>query len=117
VFRDELANSKYFELVTEPGPDVLIVEGVLLDIVSFVPPDIVGRGEIYLDRVGEATLVLQLSDSMSGEVLARAAERRTAQRSNTTMTQSTPVTNWAEVRRMARRWAIKLREGLDGFKE
>jgi hypothetical protein len=39
-----------------------------------------GRGEIYLSSVGEATLVLEAVDSLTGEVIYRAAERRTAER-------------------------------------
>ncbi|MDJ0929450.1 MAG: DUF3313 family protein [Gammaproteobacteria bacterium] len=116
IFNEELQKSQYFTMTDRPGPDVLIIEGALLDIVSNVPPDIVGRGEIYLDRVGEATLVLQLIDSMSGEVLARAAERRAAQPAGRMGIQSSPVTTWNEVRRLARRWAVKLRDGLDDFK-
>ena len=116
IFNEELQKSQYFTMTDRPGPDVLIIEGALLDIVSNVPPDIVGSGEIYLDRVGEATLVLQLVDSMSGEVLARAAERRAAQPAGRMGIQSSPVTTWNEVRRLARRWAVKLRDGLDDFK-
>jgi hypothetical protein len=112
VFQDELSKSKYFTRVDKPGPDVLLIEGALLDIVSRVPPDIVGRGDIYLDRVGEATLVLQLVDSMSGETLARAADRRAAEPATGGVRAST-VTSIAEVRRLARRWATRLREAMD----
>lgn len=115
IFEDELRKSSRFTFTSTPGPDVLIVEAALLDIVSNVPPDIVGRGDIYLDRVGEATLVLQLVDSMSGETLARAAERSAAEPAGRVGMQSSSVTTWAEVRRLARRWAIKFREGLDSF--
>ena len=117
IFREELAKSRYFTLVTEPGPDVLIIRGAMLDIVSRVPPDIVGRGEIFIDRVGEATLVLQLVDSMSGETLGRAAERGAAEAAGSMGTRSSSVTARAESRRLFRRWAVKLREGLDAFHE
>lgn len=117
VFREELAKSRYFTLVSDPGPDVLIIQGALLDIVSRVPPDIVGRGEIFIDRVGEATLVLELVDSMSGETLGRAAERGAAESAGGMGTRSSSVTARAESRRLFRRWAVKLREGLDAFHE
>lgn len=94
---------------------MLIVRGAMLDIVSRVPPDIVGRGEIYLDRVGEVTLVLELVDSTSGEVLARAAERAAAQPAGSSGMRSNSVTNMSEVRRLFRRWAVRLREALDNF--
>ncbi len=70
-----------------------------------------GRGEIYLSSVGEATLVLEAVDSLTGEVIYRAAERRTAGRAGTTLMLSNTVTTWAEVRR----WATRLREGLDSI--
>ena len=115
IFDEELQKSKRFEIVKEPGPDVLILVGTLLDIVSLVPPERSGRTEVYLSRVAEATLVLELIDSMSNETLVRAAERRAAERpgGGMNMMWSNPVTNWAEVRRLARRWAEKLRKGLD----
>jgi len=113
IFDEELRKSKYFTYADEPGPDVLILNGAILDIVSRVPPDIAGRGDIFLSRVGEATLVLELADSLSGETLVRATERRAAESAGRTATRSSTVTTWAEVRRLARRWATKLRDGLD----
>jgi len=117
IFREELAKSRYFTLTSEPGADVLMIRGALLDIVSRVPPDIVGRGEIFIDRVGEATLVLELVDSMSDETLARAAERGVAEAAGGMGMRSSSVTARAESRRLFRRWAVKLREGLDAFHE
>jgi len=117
VFRDELSKSQYFQRVEEPGPDVLLLEGAMLDIVSRVPPQMTGRGDVFLSSVGEATIVLQLADSETGEVLARAVERRAAQEASSTVQRSSPVTTWAEVRRLARRWARILRERLDQLHE
>ncbi len=42
---------KFFQLTTEPGPDVLLIRGDLLDVVSFVPPDASGKGDL-LQRAG-----------------------------------------------------------------
>ena len=115
VFAEELAKSTRFTKTDTPGPNVLIVRGGLHDIVSRVPPDIMGRGEIYLSSVGEATIILEVVDSMSGEVIGRAVERRAAQRPGGQGMQSNTVTTWAEVRRLARNWATKLRNGLDNL--
>ncbi len=117
VFDEELRKSKYFTIVTEPGPDVLILEGAMLDIVSRVPPQRAGRSDIYLSRVGEATLILQLRDSLTGRTLVRAAERRAAEAIGSRGMISNPVTTWTEVRRLARRWGSKLRAGLDSVHE
>ena len=113
VFQEELAKSERFTETDTPGPDAIIIRGALHDIVSRVPPQYVGRSDIYLSSVGEATLILEVVDSMSGEVIARAVERRAAQRAGGQMMLANTVTTWAEVRRMARRWATTLREGMD----
>ena len=85
----------------------------LLDVISRVPPDTIGRSSIYLDRVGEATLVMELRDSMSNAILARAIDRRAAERSPGTMMESNRVSNRAEVRRLGRKWASIVRSGLE----
>lgn len=115
IFQEELSKSTRFTMTDTPGFDVMIVEGAILDIVSYVPPDIIGRGEVYLSEVGAASLVLQVKDSMSGQTIARAAERRVAEPAGSMGMRSTSVTTWVEVRRLARRWATKLREGLESI--
>ena len=115
VFDDELSQSIRFTATDKPGDNVLIIRGGLHDIVSRVPPQLVGRGEIFISSVGEATLILEVVDSMSGEVLARMVERRAAQRPGGNMVVANSVTTWAEVRRMARNWASRLKDGLDSL--
>ena len=115
IFREEISDSEYFTLVDEPGRDTVLIWGGLHDIVSFVPPDTVGRSRIYLNQVGQATLVLQIEDSMSREVLARIVDRRAAE--SAFMGESNRVTNTAEVRRLARTWARILTNGLDKWHE
>jgi len=115
AFTEELAKGEHFELVTEPGPDVLLIRGGLLDVVSFVPPEPMTSGNIYLSRVGEATLVLEIRDSMTGAILLRAVDRRAAEDAARMFSNSNRVTNASEVRRLARIWGQILREGLDRF--
>lgn len=116
-FQDAFAKLENWEFVTEPGPDVLIVYGGLLDISSSVPPNYIeGRNRIYVSTVGEATLVLELRDSESGTVLARSVDRRAAERAGGQMFESNRVTNASEVRRLARFWAERLIASLDSFK-
>ena len=116
VFTEELQKLERYEIVDEPGPDVLMVHGGLLDVTSYVPPDPVGgRSYIYLSSVGEATLVLELRDSETGTILARSVDRRAAETIGDTFTRSNSVTNSAEAKRLIRHWATRLREGLDGF--
>ncbi len=112
AFVEEIGRSEVFELVEEPGPDVLKLRVGLFDVVSRVPPETVGRSEVFLDRVGEASLVLELRESESNAILVRAVDRRAAERPGQAV-RSTRVTNTAEVRRLGRRWASIMREGLD----
>ncbi|HSM30576.1 MAG TPA: DUF3313 family protein [Woeseiaceae bacterium] len=117
VFTEELQKSEHFTVTDEPGPDALIIVGGLHDIVSQVPPEDVGRSEVWLRSVGEATLVIELRDSLSNEVVYRAVERRAAENVGNQMIRANTATTWAEVRRWARRWAVRLREGLDSIHE
>ncbi len=117
VFKEELSKAQGWEAAEKVGPDVLILRGALLDIVSLVPPEMIGRGAIYLSSIGEATLVVEGIDSMSGEVVFRAVDRRSAGPGGNTMNRASTVTTWSEVRRAARRWATILREGLESIHE
>ena len=113
VFNEELSKAQGWEAADAVGPDVLILRGALLDIVSFVPPEMIGRSEIYLSSVGAATLVVEGIDSMSGEVVFRAVDPRAASTSRTI--RANTVTTWSEVRRWARRQATILRQGLESL--
>ena len=115
IFREELGRSEHYEIVEEAGPDVLLIKGGLLDVVSFVPPEPVGRSEVYLSRVGEATLVLELRDSESEAILARAVDRRVAEDRAAGFTKSNRAANSAEVRSVLRFWARTLRDRLDTY--
>jgi len=115
IFNEEVGKSTRFSEADAPGPDTLIIRGGLHDIVSFAPPEPIGRGEIYISQVGEITLILEAVDSLSGEVIYRAVERRVAERAGGDFMWANTVTTWAEVRRLLRRWATTLREGLDSI--
>ena len=115
-FVKEIQRGKKFELVDEVGPGTIIVRGAALDIISKVPPEMVGRSDIYLSSIGEATLVLELLDAQTGDVLAVVAERRALQSRGGQIEFSVPTnsaTVLAEVRRWARSGASKLRSELD----
>ena len=112
AFKTELAQSQKFQIVDQPGPDTLAIWGGLVDVVSNVPPDSIGRSNIYLSSVGEATLVVEIRDSESNAVLVRIIDRKAAQNDGIAQ-RSTSVSNWSEVQQLARAWATQLRNGLD----
>lgn len=74
-FRTDLAEVERYEITAIPGRDVLIAQGFLIDVVSHVPPDSGGDRSTALRSTWEATIVLELRDSMSHEMLARTVER------------------------------------------
>lgn len=115
AFREELAKGQNFEIVEKGGPDVLLVRGALLDVVSYVPADPVGNADIYISRVGEVTLVLEMRDSVSNAILLRAVDRRAAEDTARGFTHSNSVSTKAEYRRVARAWGQILREALDRY--
>lgn len=112
VFTEELGRSTRFKLTDQAGPDVLLIRGALIDVVSFIPPEPVGRGDIFLNAVGEATLIVEMRDSDSNAILARMADRRAAERVGMPV-RSNRVTNAFEVERAARAWATLMRQRLD----
>lgn len=112
IFREELAAGGY-ELVTEAGPDTLIVIPAIVDLYITAPDTMTaGRSRTYTANSGRMTLVLELRDSVTGEVLARVVDTRSG-RSSGMMQITNRVTNSADARRAIRTWAQALRGGLD----
>jgi hypothetical protein len=112
AFEAEVSASEIYSIVDEPGPDVIAVGVALLDVVSRVPPQAQTQPRVFIEMVGEATLVLEIRGSMSNTLYLRAVDRRAAQQQSQ-MIESNRVTNAAEIRRLGRRWGQIVREGLD----
>ena len=118
AFLKEIQKGKNFELVDLDDVDqnTLIMRGAVLDIISHVPPETIGRSDIYLRSIGEATLVMELIDAGTGDVVALVAERRNLQASVSKeigMMPTSNVTIVADIRGWARRAATTLRKELD----
>jgi hypothetical protein len=112
VFREELARGGY-QLVEEAGPDTLRVTAAIVDLYVTAPDNMsAGRSRTYTANAGRMTLVAELRDSVTGELLARAVDARSA-RSTGSMDITNRVTNTADARRVVRIWATALRQGLD----
>jgi hypothetical protein len=115
AFLDEIQKGKNFKLVEDLDRNTLVMRGAVLDIISRVPPETIGRSEIYLSSIGEATLVMELIDAGTGEVVALVAERRHLQRGSSNLggMPTNTVTIIADLRGWARRAAKILRTELD----
>ena len=72
-----------------------------------------GRSITYVANAGAVTLYIELLDSTTGAMLARAVDRK-AGRETTGFQMSSRVYNSAEARRVIKKWAELLR---DRFKE
>ncbi|WP_279244072.1 DUF3313 family protein [Candidatus Litorirhabdus singularis] len=118
-FLKEMQRSKKFAIVDTAGPTTILIKAAVVDIVSNVPPEYVGRSEVYLASTGEATLVLELLDSETGAVLAYVEDRRKIQPAgssgslNSFSMPSNSVTVWSDIKRWARSGASRLRSSLE----
>jgi hypothetical protein len=108
----ELARGGY-SLVDTAGPDTLRVTAAIVDLYITAPDTMpAGRSRTYTANSGRMTLVAELRDSMTGEILARAVDARSG-RSAGTWTVTNRVTNTADARRAIQVWATALRRSLD----
>jgi hypothetical protein len=112
VFKEELASGGY-ELTEEAGEDVLLVRPAIINL-DIVAPDTrsPGRTYQYAESAGEMTLYVELYDSVTGDIIAKALDRQRDRRSGYFEWQ-TRVTNTAAAKRILKGWAKVLREGLD----
>lgn len=113
IFTEELQTKGGYQIVAEPGADVLRVTAGIFDLYINAPDTMTaGRSRTYALSTGEATLGAELADSESGAIIARAADHVRA-RESATMQWITRSQNRADARAMLRKWATALREGLD----
>lgn len=113
-FADELALSTTLRLTDAAGPEVLSLNVRVQDIVAMVPPrSVSGVGDIALHALAEATLVIEISDSESAEILARVFDRRAIEGTAIAQKQAAPITQWEEVKAVCKHWAATVRERLD----
>lgn len=111
-FARELARGSY-TATDAAGPEVLDVRASIVDLYVNAPDTMdAGRTRTYTMDAGEMTLVMELADSETGQVLARVYDRREA-RDTGMMTWTNSVTNQAEAANVARSWAKILRKRLD----
>lgn len=112
MFRAELERGGY-QIVDAAGPDTLRVTPVIVDLYVTAPDTTsAGRSRTYTANSGRMTLVLELRDSLTGEILARAVDTRTG-RGTGQWNVTNRVTNTADAQRAIGVWARALREGLD----
>jgi hypothetical protein len=112
VFTKELIDGGY-KLVEEAGDDVLKVVPAIVDL-DVIAPDTqsAGRTSSYSESAGEMTLNLELYDSITGDKIAKATDRKQDYRRGYAQWR-TNVSNRSDARRMMSSWAKALRSALD----
>ena len=106
------ARVKDYEIVTQPAPDVIRVSAMLIDLRSSAVPDIpnLSREIVNITRPGQLTFVIEVRDSISNTVLARAADTSKTPRLDLPDDGSADI---SEVRDAARHWADLFGNFLD----
>ena len=116
VFTKELEKGGY-ELANERAEDVLIVKPAIIDL-DVSAPDIASPGmtRTFTESSGSMTLYMELYDSETDDLLAKAIDQK-ADRGHGWMEWQTKVTNIAAGKRMMQPWAEALRQALDEARE
>jgi hypothetical protein len=112
VFTAELTKGGY-SLADERAEDVLIVKPAIIDL-DVNAPDVrsAGRTNTFTTSAGSMTLYIELYDSETDDLLAKAVDRK-ADRDSGYMQWQTRVANYSAAKRMMQPWAEALRKGLD----
>ena len=112
VFNEELSGNGSWPIVEEAGEDVLLIKPSIVDLDVYAP-DIQGasRTHSYTESAGKMTLVLELHDSATGALLARASNHRESPRQGY-VTWATKGSNKAEARIILQKWAKALNSRL-----
>ena len=76
---EEFSLQGSYEVQGGIGSDVLIVQGLLVDMVSRIPPISPGSDYTIVRDPWAANVVLELRDGTTGDILARTIDRRTGQ--------------------------------------
>lgn len=116
VFTEKLGGDGGYNIVEAAGDDVLLVRPAIIDL-DITAPDTMsaGRSRTYTSSAGAATIFIELYDSVTGDILARATDRKAARNVGGYMSYTNRVTNRAAARRMLGSWVELLRDMLDEF--
>ena len=117
VFTKVLEDGGY-PVVDEVGEDVLIVRPAIVDL-NPNAPDIASSGmsRTYTDSAGDMTLYIELYDSQTGDLMAKAMDKRIDGRHDGFYTWANRATNRAAADRILKGWATILLEALNEAKK
>jgi len=107
-----IAELQGYDIVQQPGPRTMAVQASLIDFrnSSGIPMSGMRREVRELAVPGSIVFLMEMKDSESGAILARAADSATAPILATTTGNDT---DWSSVQAAAERWADLFRQFLD----
>jgi hypothetical protein len=113
VFTEELSNGGGYTMTDIAGENVMSIKPQIVDLDIYAPDTMrTGRSQSFTEQAGRMTLILEVYDSVSGDLIAKASHRQDAPRYAFAQW-TTSVSNRAEARRMLQKWATSLRTRLD----
>jgi hypothetical protein len=117
VFTEVLEEGGY-PVVEEAGDDVLLIRPAIVDL-NPNAPDIsrANRTMTYVSSAGDMTLYVELYDSQTGDMLAKALDKKSDGRHNDYYTWANSASNKAAADRILKGWATILLEALNEAKK
>ena len=113
VFTEELTKHGY-TLVDTPAEDTLYVRTAIIDLYVNAPDNNdPGMTRTYTTSSGSMTLVLEMRDGPTSQLLARAVDGRSDDSPGGQFQWTTKATNAQAARQILQVWAKKLRQALD----
>lgn len=113
VFSKVLTDGGY-QMTNQAGESVLMVRPAIIDL-NPRAPDIASSNasRTYVTSAGEMSMYIELYDSQSGDIIAKALDRRVDRMHSGYYTWANPASNAAASRRILKGWAEILRDALD----
>jgi hypothetical protein len=116
LFTEELETKGGHEVVNYAAEDVLVLRPAIINLDVTAPDKLApGMSVTFVASAGQMTLYLELYDSVTSTLLARAIDPEAARRHGGAQL-GNRVANKAEADRILRRWAGILRDHLDAVK-
>ncbi|TFG81231.1 MAG: DUF3313 family protein [Chromatiales bacterium] len=113
VFQEVLDSSGY-TVVGAAGDDVLLIRPAIINLDVNAPDTMsAGRSRTYTDSAGEMTLYIELYDSVTGDLIAKAMDRKVDGSNRGFYTWANRATNRVAADRILKGWAEILVEALN----
>ncbi len=113
VFKNALEEAGY-AVTDETGEDVLIIRPAIINL-DVNAPDTrsAGRSTTFTASAGEMTLYVEAYDSLTGDIIAKALDRKADRANSSFYTWTNSTTNRAAARRILKGWAKILVNALN----